>query len=201
MRRAGWLAALALLSGCEDEPSAPAPESEPAPAAPAEGAAAEVQPPAGQASRGIGTTSGLSAHTSSLTGAVSDFAMERTDFGTRVQLAADTLFEFDKAALTPAAETNLERAAELVRQGGRGTVTIVGHTDSKGDAGYNLALSRRRAEAVASWLRARPDLNGRAFAVEGRGEAEPIAPNEAADGADDPRGRARNRRVTIDIPR
>ncbi len=201
MKRAPLLVALLLASACDDGSSAPQDQRDATVADMPPGSGDTAPAPSQQASPQIGTASNLSAHTSSLSGTISDFAVERTNFGTRVQLAADTLFEFDKSVLTPAAETNLKRTAELVRQGGRGTVTIIGHTDAKGDEEYNLDLSRRRADAVAAWLRAQPGMNGRAFAVEGHGEAEPIAPNTAKDGADDPQGRARNRRVTIDIPK
>jgi len=203
MRRAPAFAALLLLPACGGGSSA---SQAPRQANMADTSSRPAQPPptptpSPPVSRQIGAAGNMSAHTSSLRGTISDFAVERTDFGTRVQLAADTLFEFDKAELTPAAQTNLQRTAELVRQGGRGTVTIIGHTDSRGEEAYNLDLSKRRAEAVAAWLRVQPGMDARTFAVEGHGEAEPIAPNSAADGTDDPQGRARNRRVTVDIPK
>lgn len=202
MRRAVGLVAALLAPACGDGASVPqAARETPTAEAPSrpDGATPALGPPP-QAASGTGPGSALSGHTSGLTGTVSDFAVERTDFGTRVLLAADTLFEFDKATLTLAAEANLLRMAELVRQGGEGTVTITGHTDSKGDDAYNLDLSKRRAEAVAEWLRGQPGMNARMLAVEGRGEAEPVAPNITPNGADDPEGRAQNRRVTIDIP-
>ncbi|NJR77813.1 OmpA family protein [Sphingomonas corticis] len=185
-------AGAAMLAGCGGGGSSP---PTPAPTASATSA------PAPAATRGIGTVSGLTGQTSALTGTISGFAVEKTDFGTRVALAADTLFDFDKATLTPAAEENLRRAADAVRGGGAGTVTINGYTDAKGEDVYNLDLSKRRAEAVAAWLRAQPGLGGRDYQAVGLGENDPVAPNEAADGSDDPAGRARNRRVTIDIPR
>lgn len=187
MRRAALLPALAL-AGCGGS-TAPAPG--PSPTATAAAAPA----------RQIGSVSGLSAQTSALTGAVSGFAVEKTDFGTRVALAADTLFDFDKATLTAAAQENLRRAADAVRRGGAGTVTVNGYTDAKGEDVYNLDLSKRRAEAVVAWLRAQPGLGGRDYQAVGMGENDPVAPNAAADGSDDPAGRAHNRRVTIDIPR
>ncbi len=196
MRRAAGLVALAL-AGCGgggDQPQGAATSG----AAPV--VATPAAPPAAPA-RQIGTVSRLRAETSALTGTVSGFAVEQTDFGTRVALAADTLFEFDRATITPAAEANLRRAADLVRQGGAGTVIVIGHTDAKGDDAYNADLSRRRAEAVAAWLRAQPGLGGRRFDALGKGEAEPVAPNAKPDGSDDPDGRARNRRVTVDIPK
>lgn len=89
-------------------------------------------------------------------------------------LAADTLFDFDKATLTPAARVNLTRVADLVRQGSAGAVTVIGHTDSKGEDGYNLALSRQRADAMAQWLRGQPWLPDRPYRTEGTDEAEPV---------------------------
>ena len=51
-----------------------------------------------------------------------------------------------------------------------GGITVVGHTDPRGEEAYNLALSRRRAEAVAQYLR----VNGFAGQVQviAKGESE-----------------------------
>jgi outer membrane protein OmpA-like peptidoglycan-associated protein len=187
--RALPLAGAALLAGCGD----PEPASAPAPAVVASDSAPTPQ-------RQIGTVSGLTGQTSALTGAVSDFAVERTATETRVLLAADTLFAFHEATLTPEAQANLTRTAEVVRQGGAGEVRVLGHTDAKGEDAYNDRLSRARADAVASWLRTQPGLNERTIVAEGRGEREPVAPNAAPDGSDDPAGRAKNRRVVVVVP-
>ncbi len=198
MRNAFALVAAAGLAACGAA-------NDPAPAAPetmqATPSAAAAEAPPTVAGRQIGAVSGLTGQTSTLTGAVSDFVVERTATETRVQLAADTLFPFDAATLTPAAQANLQRTAELVREGGAGTVTVVGYTDAKGEEAYNLDLSRRRAEAVVAWLRGQAGLDARPYEAVGRGEAEPIAPNAKPDGSDDPDGRARNRRVVVNIPR
>ncbi|WNM40494.1 OmpA family protein [Micromonospora halotolerans] len=114
-------------------------------------------------------------------------------------LAADVLFAFGRAELSPAARTRLAGIAEQVRAQARGTVRIDGHTDSVGDERSNLTLSRRRAEAVRAEL-TRLLGPGVAVAVAGHGEARPVAPNQV-DGADNPAGRARNRRVEIRFDR
>ena len=73
-----------------------------------------------------------------------------------------------------------------------------GHTDSRGSDEYNDRLSQQRADAVKEFLEDRyPNLRGRVHAV-GRGEREPVAPNEI-DGRDNPAGRALNRRVEIEF--
>jgi outer membrane protein OmpA-like peptidoglycan-associated protein len=53
------------------------------------------------------------------------------------------------------------------------TVSIEGHTDVRGDAAYNQALSQRRAAAVREWLVAHGAAGGRLTAT-GAGEARPI---------------------------
>jgi outer membrane protein OmpA-like peptidoglycan-associated protein len=118
---------------------------------------------------------------------------------TTVTFAADVFFEFDRADLTSQAQTRLgELADQLSAPGGR-PVTIVGHSDSHGDDAYNDDLSLRRARAVEAALAA--ELGGDfTFDVSGRGESEPVAPNEHEDGSDNPEGRALNRRVEISFP-
>ena len=58
-------------------------------------------------------------------------------------------------------------------------ITVVGHTDPRGTEAYNLDLSRRRAEAVARFLRAR-GFEGRVEMV-ARGESERFAVDEPGD--------------------
>ncbi len=90
------------------------------------------------------------------------------------------LFAFDNARLTARGRATL-RGLEL----GDGPVRVTGHTDARGSASYNRALSLRRARAVAAVLR-----SGRVRVV-AAGEWQPVASNRAA------AGRARNRRVEI----
>ncbi|MFC6878325.1 MULTISPECIES: OmpA family protein [Actinomadura] len=112
-----------------------------------------------------------------------------------VRISADVLFDFGKADLTDAARRRIGDLAPRLRQA-TGTVEVSGHSDAVGDDGYNLRLSKRRAEAVkAELLRT---LNGANVTVkaEGFGETKPVAPNKKGD-KDDPEGRAKNRRVDI----
>jgi outer membrane protein OmpA-like peptidoglycan-associated protein len=111
-------------------------------------------------------------------------------------LAADVLFAFGKADLSPAAQGRLAEVAERLRVQARGTVRIDGHTDGIGSDAANLALSRRRAEAVRDALREALSGTSLAFEVTGFGESRPVA-SESKNGRDNPAGRARNRRVEI----
>jgi len=67
-------------------------------------------------------------------------------------------------------------------------VEISGHTDSVGSEEYNQALSLRRAQAVKNWLVQKGIAANRMKTV-GKGENEPVASNDTAE------GRAKNRRI------
>ena len=126
---------------------------------------------------------------------------EESNKRVEVTLAADVLFRFDSAALTGRAGSRIAEAAAKVRDDDPSVVHVTGYTDSKGSDAYNLGLSRRRAAAVTNALRA--ELGGAAppISTRGRGEADPVAPNQKPNGEDNPRGRARNRRVEVAFPR
>jgi len=197
--RAGCLIAGALLlAGC-----GPAANNRAADGAAAtnDSVAAEASTTTASPRRQIGTVSTLTGSQSSLTGAISGFAVRRTDTKTVATLAADTLFDFDSATIAPAAADNLSRTAALVRDGGPGAVLVIGHTDGKGTDAYNDDLSLRRAQAIADWLKRDPAIAARTLTVEGHGKREPVLPDTLPDDSDNPDGRARNRRVEVIIPR
>ncbi len=131
-------------------------------------------------------------------GQVVDLHVQETETEVRIELAADVLFDFDKATLLPKAEDTLKKAAEFIGQRAKGIVRIEGHTDSKGDNAYNQNLSERRADSVRKWF-ATNGLARLRFSSKGLGETRPAAPNARPDGADDPEGRQKNRRVEIVI--
>lgn len=128
-------------------------------------------------------------------------SIERTETPTTIEvvLPADVLFDFDKADIRLAAEATMHDVAQLIRDKGRGPVTIRGFTDALGTESYNQRLSERRAASVKSWLVAREGLTAKLFTTSGLGARDPVAPNHRPDGSDDPEGRQRNRRVTLII--
>jgi len=129
-------------------------------------------------------------------GKVEDLTVQESDTEMRIDLAADVLFDFDKADLLPKAEETLQKAADLIKQHtAKGVVRIEGHTDAKGGDAYNQRLSERRADAVKRWFEAHGLHEN--FATAGFGAKKPVAPNAKPDGSDDPEGRAKNRRVEI----
>lgn len=119
---------------------------------------------------------------------------EKVATQTVVTISSDVLFDFDSAALTPAAAGTVKALATRVARS-TGPVTVVGHTDSVGDEAYNQNLSNQRAQAVGETLRAALPA-GAQVTTEGRGAREPVAANTEG-GKDNPAGRAQNRRVSI----
>jgi len=111
------------------------------------------------------------------------------------------LFRFDRASLSLRARTRIAEVAERVRDAAPDTIQVDGYTDAKGSDAYNLQLSRRRATAAAAALRDAVGDAAPRTRTTGHGEADPVAPNVRKDGSDNPRGRARNRRVTITFAR
>ncbi|NLS26579.1 Peptidoglycan-associated lipoprotein [Sphingomonas sp. S2M10] len=79
-----------------------------------------------------------------------------------------------------------------------GTITISGHTDTRGNDRDNLIASRKRAEAVRDYLLSKGVAADR-MTVVALGETRALVPNAKADGSDDPEGRAKNRRVEVQV--
>ena len=203
MLRAALSSAVLLVAACsggEPDGTAPAAGDTAAPAA-----SASPSSPAAVGAEGAAVTNpgndGLTAQVSSLTGEVSGLNTRVTDMGLVIDLPSDALFGYDEADLTPAAEIELRKAAELIRQSPPGAVQVIGHSDSDGDATYNQTLSEARARTVADWFGEQVGVRQRQFTVSGKGETAPIADNARADGTDDPAGRAKNRRVEVIVPR
>lgn len=105
----------------------------------------------------------------------------------------DVLFDVDEASLAPVAARNIARIAEFMRSYPERNALIEGHTDSMGEADYNLNLSRERAFAVRDSLVA-AGIDASRLSTQGFGETLPVAGNSGA------MGRQANRRVEIIFP-
>ena len=105
-------------------------------------------------------------------------------------------FEYDRAELHPRAKKQLEIVAGLLKSDPNRKLNIAGHTDALGDDSYNVRLSRGRAESVKEQLVALGVPPAQVI-TEGMGKAQPLGPNQKADGSDDPEGRSKNRRAEI----
>ena len=71
-------------------------------------------------------------------------------------------------------------------------VQLTGHTDSKGDADYNMGLGRNRAVVIRNYL-ASKGINRNKIVVRSEGETSPRATNATS------KGRAQNRRTELQI--
>jgi outer membrane protein OmpA-like peptidoglycan-associated protein len=132
-------------------------------------------------------------------GKVLDLQMKETDTEIRIELAADVLFDFDKADIRRDAGNALKQVGDIIKEKAKGTVRIEGHTDSKGSDAYNQKLSERRANSVRDWLVKNEGLKNVRFATTGFGAKKPAVSNTKSDGSDDAEGRQKNRRVEIVI--
>jgi outer membrane protein OmpA-like peptidoglycan-associated protein len=149
---------------------------------------------------GSGSAGGGSAVAGAVVGvdaALKDLGAKVTDTEIRIDLAADVLFDFDKATIKKEAEPNLQKVATVLKANPGAKVTIEGHTDGKGTDAYNQPLSEQRVAAVKQWLVANAQVNGATITTRGWGKTKPVAHNTKPDGSDDPDGRAKNRRVEI----
>ena len=103
-------------------------------------------------------------------------------------------FAFNSANLTAADKSVLDTVVSKLSQNApNAKLSLSGYTDSVGSDAYNLKLSERRAMSVANYLVAAGVPQANIVAVEGEGEAEPVADNATAE------GRAMNRRVVIAV--
>jgi OmpA-OmpF porin, OOP family len=101
-------------------------------------------------------------------------------------------FETGSTSLTPQSRAQIANVAAVLKAYPTTRVIIAGYTDNTGDEAANLALSRGRAEAVMDALRNEgvPAVN---LQAQGFGSQNPIADNSTE------AGRARNRRVTLNV--
>ncbi|MEM5582593.1 OmpA family protein [Roseibium sp. AS2] len=103
----------------------------------------------------------------------------------------EILFDYNSADLRP---DQITKIAELSRVIGQEKFKnyrflLLGHTDAKGSASYNLALSQRRAQTVATFVGASAGLQAQRIIATGMGASKLKA-------ATDPYG-AQNRRVQL----
>ena len=137
-----WLTSLALvlIGGCSHHsaelrqpPAAPGTESTPIPA--------RAAAPACVVDRDCGPNQ-LCIHQQclSVTPDLTECAMMRVHFS------------YDSAVIDAADEGSLERGARCLRGDHALQVTIEGSADERGTEAYSLALGKRRATAVSTWL-------------------------------------------------
>lgn len=120
---------------------------------------------------------------------LADLQAKQTERG-MVMTLNDVLFDTGQATLKPGADRAVDRLAQYLKDSPGTQVIIEGHTDSVGSDDYNLALSQRRAQAVADALTTR-GVSADRIRAKGLGKSYPVASNDTQ------AGRQQNRRVEI----
>lgn len=102
------------------------------------------------------------------------------------------LFQANSAIILPESYADLDIVYDVVKEWGNDRVEIAGHTDKRSSSKekYNLALSEKRAKAVADYL-VKKGTNPERLVVKGYGFSQPVAENDPVNGND------ANRRVEV----
>ncbi|NEW89246.1 MULTISPECIES: OmpA family protein [Rhodopseudomonas] len=107
---------------------------------------------------------------------------------TAVASAEKINFERRSAVIDKASQPLLGKLAAAIKQCPAVTIEVAGYTDAAGKKSANVALSKRRAEAVVASL-TKAGIGPVKLVAAGYGSAKPIAGNDTAE------GRAQNRRI------
>jgi outer membrane protein OmpA-like peptidoglycan-associated protein len=93
----------------------------------------------------------------------------------KITLAAEVLFDFDKAVLKPEGKAAIDSLviAKLAQIKTLEVVIVTGHTDRLGTDAYNQTLSEARAKAVGDYL-ASKGVDKAKIQTVGKGEKEPV---------------------------
>jgi outer membrane protein OmpA-like peptidoglycan-associated protein len=107
-----------------------------------------------------------------------------------ILLANDLLFDIDSYQPSSYLYQKLDT---LIRnfKGTIDSISVIGHTDNTGSITHNIALSLKRAEAIANYIIAHSPVTADKIRMEGEGSRFPVSGN------DTPEGRYQNRRVEL----
>ena len=106
----------------------------------------------------------------------------------RVNVLQRLFFAPNRTTILPESEQSLQELHSLLDDNPDMRIRIIGHTDSMGPDEVNQRLSEGRANSVRDDL-IRRGISADRIEADGKGEHEPIAPNDTEE------GRAQNRRV------
>ncbi len=97
--------------------------------------------------------------------------------GEKITVAADALFDFNKAVLRPAGKAKLDELVSKANAIKLEVILAVGHTDRIGGDAYNQKLSEKRAAAVKEYLVSKGIEANRVY-TEGKGKKQPVTGNK-----------------------
>ena len=93
--------------------------------------------------------------------------------GEKITLAADALFDFNKATLRPEGQKKLDELVTKAKSIKLEVIIAVGHADRIGSEAYNQKLSEKRAAAVKAYLVSKGIEANRVY-TEGKGKKQPV---------------------------
>ncbi|WP_298237097.1 OmpA family protein [uncultured Algibacter sp.] len=120
--------------------------------------------------------------------------VERVDQGIVVTFedGSGVYFATNKYNINAASQSTLNKLTAIFKENSDTNILVIGHTDSSGEADYNMTLSKNRATSVTNYLKQNGISSGR-LTTNWFGETKPVHDNSTAE------GRAKNRRVNIVI--
>jgi len=122
-----------------------------------------------------------------------DMQVKQTSAGLLVSFSSRILFASGKSVLAEGSHRVLDQLIGLLSAYPTNRVLIEGHTDSTGDAQFNLKLSELRAQSIRDYLIKQGGYAAERFHIVGYGATRPVADNGT------PAGRSQNRRVEVTI--
>ncbi len=91
--------------------------------------------------------------------------------GNEVKLK-EIYFEYNKSNITPEGAAELDKLVQLMKSMPNMVIMAKAHTDNRGSAEYNLALSDRRAKATVQYVISK-GIDGSRMSGQGYGESQP----------------------------
>jgi outer membrane protein OmpA-like peptidoglycan-associated protein len=148
------------------------------------------------------TTTGTKTTTTGITGATGATATTTTTTSStetaEAKVFEPVLFDFSKSLLRDEVRPELDEILAYLKENKNVKLDIYGHTDAKGADQFNDALSLKRARAAVEYL-ASKGIDPKRLKAIGKGERQPVAPDENPDKSDNPDGRQKNRRVEFKV--
>lgn len=111
-----------------------------------------------------------------------DLTLEKIEVGTDLSKIIDInpiYFDVNKSDIRPDAALELDKIVAVMNENPNMMVELGSHTDSRGSANSNMALSDRRAQSSATYIKARITNPDR---ITGKGYGESRLVNECSDG-------------------
>jgi outer membrane protein OmpA-like peptidoglycan-associated protein len=109
-----------------------------------------------------------------------------------LNMPSSITFALNSADLNAQFYNALNGVTMVLKEYNKTVIEVAGHTDSSGSDQYNMQLSERRAQSVASYLSSQGVQSSRLITI-GAGETRPVASNDTE------QGRSANRRVEMTI--